>query len=62
MIKWENGEVTTESLSIIAADDHVTCAIYARENNLLDLDGWKPLKGIERRDKKLLKMVNQAML
>ena len=34
-IEWENGEITDEPLSIIAADDPVTCAIYARENNLL---------------------------
>ncbi len=31
MIKWENGEVTSEPLAIIAADDPVTCAIYAKK-------------------------------
>jgi hypothetical protein len=41
MVEWENGEITTEPLSIIAADDPVTCAIYARDNGLLELDGWK---------------------
>ena len=41
MIEWENGEITMEPLSIIAKDDPVTCAIYARDNNLLELDGWK---------------------
>ena len=41
MIKWENGEVTSEPLAIIATDDPVTCAIYAKENGLLGLDGWK---------------------
>jgi len=39
MIEWENGEVTSEPLSIIAADNPVTCAIYARETSLLDFDG-----------------------
>ena len=29
-IEWENGEITDEPLSIIAADDPVTCAIYAK--------------------------------
>ena len=48
MIKWENGEITSECLTIIAADDPVTCAIYATENDLLDLDGWKWFKGIAR--------------
>jgi hypothetical protein len=41
MIEWENGEIITEPLAIIAADDPVTCAIYARDNNLLDLAEWK---------------------
>jgi len=62
MIKWENGEVTSEPLTIIATVDPVTCAIYARENDLLDLDGWKWFKGIARCNKKFLCMVNQAKL
>jgi hypothetical protein len=39
LIEWENGEITTEPLKVIAADDPVTCAIYARENGLLDQPG-----------------------
>jgi len=31
MIEWENGEITSEPLSIIVADDPVTCALYAKE-------------------------------
>jgi hypothetical protein len=50
MIEWENGEVTSEPLSIIAKDDPVTCAIYARENNLLELEGWRRFKDIARRE------------
>ena len=53
MIEWENGEITAEPLSLIAADDPTTCAIYARENNLLHLPGWKRFKGIAKRQKKL---------
>jgi len=62
MIEWENGEITAEPLNIIAADDPVTCAIYARENGLLDLPGWKRFKPIAKREKKYLRMVNQAKL
>jgi hypothetical protein len=40
-VEWENGEVTDEPLSIIAADDPVTCAVYARDHNLLSMPGWK---------------------
>ena len=35
-VEWETGEITFEPLSIIAADDPVTCAAYAKENDLLD--------------------------
>jgi hypothetical protein len=41
MIEWETGETTAEPLQLIAADDPVTCAIYAKENNLLDQPGWR---------------------
>ena len=30
-IEWETGEVTFEPLSVIAADDPITCAAYAEE-------------------------------
>ena len=39
MIEWENGDITTEPLSIIGADDPETCADYAAENNLLHTQG-----------------------
>ena len=32
-VEWETGEITFELLSIIAADDPVTCAAYAKEND-----------------------------
>jgi hypothetical protein len=62
MIEWENGEVTTEPLQIIAADDPVTCAIYAKENNLLHLPGWKRFKSLAKRQKKFTRLANQAKL
>jgi hypothetical protein len=62
IMEWENGEITTEPLSIIAADDPVSCAIYARDNNLLDVDGWQQFRGIAKRQQKLHCMVNQDKL
>jgi hypothetical protein len=62
MVEWENGEITTAPLSIIAADDPVTCALYAKENNLLHQDGWKRFKHLANRKGKLLHMANQAKL
>ena len=61
-IEWENGEVTWEPLSIIAASDPVTCAIYAKDNNLLKHDGWKRFSRLAKRQKKMLRMANQAKL
>ena len=61
-IEWENGEITSEPLNVIASDDPVTCAVYARENSILDLPGWKRFKSIAKREKKFLRMVNQAKL
>jgi hypothetical protein len=62
LIEWENGGITKEPLRIIAAADPVTCAIYARENCLLDQPGWKRFKHIAKNDKKFTRMVNQIKL
>jgi hypothetical protein len=62
MIEWENGETSVEPLRLIVADNPVMCAIYARDNGLLDLPGWKRLKGIAKRLKKFERAVNQVKL
>ena len=31
LVDWETGEKTYEPLSVLAADDPVTCALYAKE-------------------------------
>ncbi len=59
MGEWD---ITSEPLAVIAADDPVTCAVYAKENDLLELDSWKRFKPIAKRQKKLFRMVNQAKL
>ena len=41
----ENGEISRKTLIIIAADDNVTCEIYAKNKNLLETKrGGKHLK------------------
>ncbi|KAG7350835.1 hypothetical protein IV203_010195 [Nitzschia inconspicua] len=62
LLEWETGEVTAEPLNIIAKDDPVTCAIYAKENGLLNTEGWKRFKSCARREKKFTRMVKQAFL
>jgi hypothetical protein len=41
LVKWETRETKYEPLKMIATVDPVTCAEYARENDLLNIDGWK---------------------
>lgn len=62
LVEWEDGSITSEPLKIIAADDPVTVARYAKENNLLDLEGWKRFKRLAKRDGKMIRMMNQARL
>jgi hypothetical protein len=49
-------------LKAIAPDDLVTCAEYAKKNNLLRTDGWKQFWRIAKSEKKLQWMINQAKL
>ena len=59
MVEWETGEITEEPLSLIAADDPVTCAEYAKIHNLLHLDVLKRLKHIAKNQKQLTRAINQ---
>ena len=47
---------------MLAADDPIACAVYAKDHDLLDTPGWTRFKSIARRHKKYIKMVNQAKL
>ena len=46
LIDWETGEKTYEPLSVRAADDPVPCATYAKENDLLHIDGWNRFRNL----------------
>ena len=48
LIGWETGEMTWEPLSYIIASDPYTCAVYAKEHDLLNTPGWKLLKRLVR--------------
>ena len=61
-VEWETGEISFEPLSIIAADDPVTCAAYAKENDLLALEGWCRFKNLEKKDKVLVKAIKQSKI
>jgi hypothetical protein len=39
-VEWENREIAGEPMTTFSADNPVTCAIFAKDNNLLDVPGW----------------------
>ena len=61
-VEWETGEITFEPLSIIAADDPVTCAAYAKENDLLALEGWCRFRSLVKKDKVLAGAIKQSKI
>ena len=60
-VEWETGEITFEPLSIIAADDPVTCAAYAKENEL-PLEGWRRFRCLAKKDKVLARAIKQSKI
>ena len=61
-VEWENGETTFEPLNVIAADDPVSCTIYARDNGLLSKDGWKRFKRTAFEQQKMFNMINKVKI
>ena len=61
-IEWENGEITEEPLNWMLKEDPITLAEYARDNGLLETEGWKSLKRIAKREKVLERLVKQVKL
>jgi hypothetical protein len=43
-VEWENGEITNEPMTTIAADDPVTCAFYDHFLDCLHAEGFFPCK------------------
>jgi hypothetical protein len=50
MVEWENGETTTQPLSVIATNDPVMCAIDEGEHDALDTKGWKHFRNWTKRE------------
>jgi len=59
MGKWE---LSSETLHNIGTDSLGECAIYEKENNLLDTQGWKRFKPIAKKQKNLFQTTNQAKI
>ena len=61
-VEWETGEITFEPLSIIAAEYPVTCAAYAKENDLVALEGWRRSRGLAKKDNILTRAIEQSKI
>ena len=61
-VEWETEEITFEPLSIIAADDPVTCAAYAKENDLLALEEWRRFRRLAKKDNILARAIKQSKI
>ena len=61
-VEWVSGEITFEPLSITAADNPVTCAAYAKENDLLALEGWHRFRSLAKKDKVLARAIKQSRI
>ena len=53
LVEWDTGEKSYELLSVLTEDSPVTCATYAKEIDLLHIDGWKRFRNLAKRDKSL---------
>jgi Reverse transcriptase (RNA-dependent DNA polymerase) len=62
LVHWEDGSETYEPLDTMIKDDPVCLAQYAKDNNLLDTQGWKNLKRIVKNQPRLERMANQLNL
>ena len=61
-VVWETGTTSTESFEGSKKNIPVNLTIYAKENNLLELDGWDTLKRLADQSKLTERLVNQAKL
>ena len=61
-IEWETCEITFEPLSVIFADDPITCAAYAKDKNLYNHDGWKRFRHLIKKEKQLTRAIKLSKL
>jgi Reverse transcriptase (RNA-dependent DNA polymerase) len=62
LVDWSDGEVTYEPLHIIAADDPISCATYAKKNGLINMPGWKRFRRFVEHETMIETIVNKVKL
>ena len=61
-VVWEMDATSTESFEALKKDIPNDLAIYAKENNILELDGWDALKRLVDQSKLIEWLVKQVNL
>ena len=61
-VEWETGEISFEPISMIATDDLATCAAYAKQPDLLALEGWHRFRSLAKKDKVLARAIKQSQI
>ena len=56
------GRLPLNPFSIIAVDDPVTCAAYAKQNDLLALEGWHRFRSLAKKDMALARAIKQSKI
>ena len=59
---WDTREVTSKPSFVIAADDPVTCAAYAKQHDRLALEGWHRFRSLAKKDKILTRAIKQSKI
>ena len=62
LVQWSSGQTTWNPLSLTAADDPITVALYAKRNKLLDEPSFKHLKKYTKTEKRIGRAINQGKL
>ena len=60
LIEWATGEMTWEPLRNIIADDPYSCAVYAKNFDLLNTQGLKQLKRHARTAKRIIRTLKKS--
>ena len=60
-VEWEAGAITYEPLSIITAADPVAAA-YAKQNDLLAVEGWHTFRNLAQKYKVLARAIKQSKI
>jgi hypothetical protein len=61
LILWDNESESWEPLNVMAEDDPIMMTRYAKDNDLLEVPGWKRFKRLASHEKKFIRMLKSSV-